>query len=144
MVAVRRSSLNLLSIGVGVLFTCAIFYTMHYNPRWDWTAPGVGKLPREIVEAFLDESYGKGRGADAVHDYFSPKTIDNVADAQERRNGVPMPDTILRIVAQGQEVVVFHRIGAARGEPAADVIDDFVTADGRIMRRERYPTRFTR
>ena len=56
MITASRRSLKLLSIGIGLLFTGAVYYTMHYNPRWDWTAPGVGKLPRDIVAEFMEQA----------------------------------------------------------------------------------------
>ncbi|MCW3837006.1 hypothetical protein ACFQ1E_13400 [Sphingomonas canadensis] len=142
MVTVKRSSLRLVSIALGLVFTAAVYCTMHYGFPWDWKAPGTGKLPREIVAGFMAQAYDRGRGAQAVRDYFVPGAADDAPGAQDRRDGVPIPHEIRSVVAQGTTVVVFHRIAAARGEAAADVIDLFVTVNGRIIRRERYPTRF--
>ena len=124
MITVRRTHLNLLKIALGLMFTAGIYYSMHYRIPWDWEAPGIGKLPTEIVRGFMAEAYGKGAGAKASRDYF-------------------LPHEVRKIVAQGMNVVVFHRIGPARGEPAADIIDVFETRNGRIVRRDRFPTRFT-
>ena len=143
MITVRRTHLNLLKIALGLMFTAGIYYSMHYRIPWDWEAPGIGKLPTEIVRGFMAEAYGKGAGAKASRDYFSPKAVDNAPQAQDRRDGSPMPHEVRKIVAQGMNVVVFHRIGPARGEPAADIIDVFETRNGRIVRRDRFPTRFT-
>ena len=142
MITVRRSSLKLLSIGIGLLFTATVYYTMHYNPRWDWSAPGIGKLPRQIVSEYMDEAYTKGRGGAAHRNYFAKDAVDNVPAAQGRRDGAPVPHDVRDVIAQGMVVAVVHRIAPARGEPAMDVIDVFRIKDGRIVRRDRYPTQF--
>lgn len=142
MISVRRSTLRLWSIGIGLLFVAAVYYSMHYRLPWDWNAPGNGKLPQDIVGSFLHEAYDEGRGAAAVRDYFAPTAIDLAPDAADRRDGAPIAHQIRATVAQGLTVVVFHRIAPARGEPGLDAIDVFHTKDGRILRRERYPTSF--
>lgn len=144
MITVSRASVRLVSIGIGLLFTAAVYHTMHNSPRWDWTAPGVGKLPVEIVSSFMREAYDAGRGQTASRDYFSPGAQDNAPGAQDRQDGSPVAHEIRSIIAQGMTVVVLHRIAPARGEPQADVIDIFHMKDGRIHRRDRYPTRFDR
>ncbi|OYW47966.1 MAG: hypothetical protein B7Y36_08530 [Novosphingobium sp. 28-62-57] len=142
MVTVSRNSLKLLSIGIGLLFTAAVYYTMHYNPRWDWSAPGVGKLPRDIIAQFMDQAYDKGQGGTAQQSYFAKDAMDNAPAADDRRDGAPVPHEIRDVIAQGMTVAVIHRIGPARGNPQLDVIDVFRIKDGRIVRRDRYPTRF--
>lgn len=142
MITASRTSLRLLSIAIGLAFTGAVYHTMHYNPRWDWTAPGVGELPRDVVREFMDKAYRQGRGGTAAQGYFAKDAVDNAADAQDRRDGAPVPDTVRQIVAQGMTVAVFHRIGPARGEAGQDVIDVFQVKDGRFIRRDRYPTTF--
>lgn len=142
MIIVRRASLRLISIAIGLLFAAAIYHTMRDNPRWDWSAPGVGKLPQDVVRNFMHEAYDMGRGGSAARDYFSAEAPDNAPDAQDRRDGSPMAHEVRSIVAQGMTVVVVHRVKPARGEPQADVIDIFHMKDGRIDRRDRYPTRF--
>jgi hypothetical protein len=142
MITASRRSLKLLSIGIGLLFTGAVYYTMHYNPRWDWTAPGVGKLPRDIVAEFMDQAYAQGRGGTAQHSYFAKDAVDSAPAGQDVRDGAPVPDAVRQMIAQGMTVAVIHRIGPARGEQGMDVIDVFAIKDGRIARRDRYPTRF--
>lgn len=144
MLTVHRASLRLVSIAIGLLFAAAIYHTMHTNPRWDWSAPGVGRLPRDVVRDFMHEAYELGRGGSASRGYFSAKASDNAPDAQDRRDGSPMVHEVRSIVAQGMTVAVVHRIAPSRGEPQADVIDIFHIKDGRIDRRDRYPTRFDR
>lgn len=144
MITASRRGLNWLSIGIGLLFAAAIYYTMHYNPRWDWTAPGIGKLPRQIVGEFMDEAYAKGRGGAAHQSYFAKGAVDNAPTAQDRRDGAPVPHDVREVVAQGMTVAVTHRIAPARGEAAKDVIDVFRIKDGRIVRRDRYLTKFAR
>jgi hypothetical protein len=139
MITASRSSLKLLSIGIGLLFTVAVYYTMHYNPRWDWTAPGVGKLPQQIVREFMDETYAKGQGAAAYRTYFGKDAADNVAAPQDR---TPVSHDVREIIAQGMTVAVVHRMMPAHGEPAVDAIDVFQIKDGRIIRRDRYLTKF--
>lgn len=142
MVTASRNSLKLFSIAIGLLFTGAIYYTMHYNPRWDWTAPGVGKLPQEIVRDFMREAYDQGKGGAAQVRYFARDAADNASGAQDRRDGDPMPHEIRNVIAQGMTVAVVHRVAAGRGEPAADVIDVFRIKNGRIAQRDRYLTSF--
>lgn len=142
MLRVNRSTLRILSVAVGVLFTAAIYYSMHYRIPWDWESPGVGRLPVEVVNSFLDEAYKRGRGADAVRDYFAPDLVPASVAPHERANAEPIPHELREVVAQGLVVVAFQRIGAARGEPAIDAIDVFEVRDGRIVRRERHRTEF--
>ncbi|WP_374595140.1 hypothetical protein [Sphingosinicella sp.] len=139
MITASRSSLKLLSIGIGLLFTVAVYYTMHYNPRWDWTAPGVGKLPQQIVRDFMDETYARGQGAAAHGSYFAKDAVDNVAAPQDR---APVAHEVREIIAQGMTVAVVHRMMPVHGEPAVDAIDVFQIKDGRIIRRDRYLTTF--
>ena len=139
---VTRTSLKLLSIVIGLLFTAAVYQTMHNNPRWDWTAPGVGKLPREIVTDYMKLAYDQGQGGAAAKGYFAKDAKDNAADAQDRVDGAPIPHEVRSIIGQGMTVVVVHRIGPARGQAAMDVIDQFEIKDGRIARRDRFVTRF--
>lgn len=139
---VSRISLKLLSIVIGLLFTAAVYQTMHNNPRWDWTAPGVGKLPREIVTDYMKLAYDQGQGGAAAKGYFSKDAKDNAVDAQDRVDGAPIPHEVRSVIGQGMTVVVVHRIGPARGQAAMDVIDQFEIKDGRIARRDRFVTRF--
>lgn len=142
MITASRASLKALSIGIGLLFTGAVYTTMHNNPRWDWTAPGVGKLPRDIVAEFMDRAYAQGQGGTAQLSYFAKDAVDTAPTAQDRRDGAPIPHQVRQVIAQGMTVAVIHRIAPARGEPGQDVIDVFTIKDGRIARRERYSTRF--
>lgn len=137
-----RTSLKLLSIVIGLLFTAAVYQAMHNNPRWDWTAPGVGKLPREVVNDYMQQAYAQGQSGNASNFYFAKDAKDNAQAALERIDGAPIPHEVVSIIGQGMTVVVFHRIGPARGEPQMDVIDQFEIKDGRIARRDRYVTRF--
>ena len=142
MIRVNRASLKLLSIAIGLLFTAAVYHTMHNNPRWDWTAPGIGKLPQEVVRGFLHEAYAKGRGGTAAKGYFATDAKDNASTAQDRRDGPPIQHDVRSIIAQGMNVAVVHRIAPARGEPQSDVIDIFRIKEGRIIQRDRYLTSF--
>jgi len=139
---VSRTSLKLLSIVIGLLFTAAVYQVMHNNPRWDWTAPGVGKLPREIVADYMKLAYDQGQGGTAAKGYFAKDAKDNAPDAQDRVDGAQIPHEVRSIIGQGMTVVVIHRIAAARGQAAMDVIDQFEIKDGRIARRDRFVTRF--
>ncbi|ODP37290.1 hypothetical protein [Sphingomonas turrisvirgatae] len=138
MITVRRSTLKLLSIALGIAFTAGIYNSMHNGMGWDWKAPGTGKLPREIVRGFMAQAYDRGDGAGASRDYFASDAADNVPLASDRRSGAPVAHQVRRVIGEGLTVVVFHRIGAARGEPARDVVDIFDTRNGRIVKRERH------
>lgn len=142
MITISRHSLYLLTIAIGLFLTVAVYYTMHTNPRWDWTAPGVGKLPRDMISEFMEQAYNMGQGGIAQQGYFSKDALDNAPNAEDRRNGEPISHEVLEVVAQGMTVIVFHRVGPARGEAARDLIDVFRIKDGRIVRRDRYPTKF--
>lgn len=142
MIEVSRIRLRILSIAIGLLFTAVVYQAMHDNPRWDWTARGIGKLPREVVGDFMQQAYAKGRGGSAALDYFTTGAEDNAQNAQDRRDGNPIPHDVRSVIGQGMTVIVFHRIGPARGEPQLDVIDRFEVKDGRIARRDRFVTRF--
>lgn len=142
MITVTRTSLRLLSLAIGLAFTAAVYVTMHNNPRWDWSAPGVGLLPREIVTRFMDQSYRAGQAGTARAAYFAKDARDLADDPRDLADGAPVPDVVREVVGQGMTVVVIHQLGAARGLPARDVIDVFHIKDGRIASRDRYPTRF--
>lgn len=142
MITVSRASLRLLSIAIGLLFTATVYYTMHYNPRWDWTARGIGQLPRDIVHGFMAQAYAEGQGGAAHRTWFAPNAADYAADASDQQDGAPIGDEIRQIVAQGMTVAVIHRIAPARGGAGQDVIDVFEIKEGRIARRDRYPTTF--
>lgn len=142
MFTVKRSNLKLLSVAVGLLFTAGIYYSMHYRIPWEWNAPGIGKLPREIVSGYLTEAYDRGQASRAVRDYFSPDIVDNVPRAQDPGDGDPIPHQIRMIVGQGATVVVLHRLGPSPRQPLTDAIDIFETKNGRIVRRDRYLTSF--
>ena len=142
MIRVSRAGLKLASIVIGILFIAAVFQTMHNNPRWDWSAPGVGKLPREVIVDFMQQAYLEGRGGAAAKDYFAANAKDNAPSAIDRQDGDPIPHQVRSITGQGMIIIVIHRISPARGEPQSDVIDRFEIKDGRIAVRERFVTRF--
>jgi len=142
MIRVSRAGLKLASIVTGILFTAAVFQTMHNNSRWDWSAPGVGKLPREVIADFMQQAYLEGHGGAAAKDYFAVNAKDNVPEAIDRQDGDPIPHQVRSITGQGMTVIVIHRIRPTRGEPHSDVIDRFEVKDGRIAVRERFVTRF--
>ena len=107
------------------------------------SAKGQAPLPRDIVAQFMDQAYAKGQGGTAQRSYFAKDASDNAPAAEDRRDGAPVPHELREVIAQGMTVTVIHRIGPARGNPEMDVIDVFKIKDGRIVRRDRYPTRFT-
>lgn len=139
---VTEKRLRLLSVFIGLLFTAAIYQKMHNNPRWDWTAPGIGKLPRDVVQDFMHLAYSRGQGGKASKAYFAKDASDNAIGPQDRVNGAPLQHDVRAVIAQGMTVVVVHRIGPARGAPSMDAVDQFEIKNGRIARRYRYVTDF--
>jgi hypothetical protein len=142
MMTIKRSTLRLLSVVVGLLFVAGIYYTMHFRMGWDWNAPGLGRLPQEVVQAYLKEAYDEGKGAQAVRDFVAPAIAEDSTPPQERADGPAIPRHVRATLAQGLNVVVFQSLAPARSLPAADVIDVFEVRDGRIVHRERYQTSF--
>jgi hypothetical protein len=142
MIRARRSTVRILSICLGFAFIAGFYYFFHHRLAWDWDAPGTGKLPQEIVAGFLAETHEQGRGAAAMQGYFAPDAVDTAPAGPNQEDGAPMPHEVRSVIAQGQTVVVIHRIAAARGQPSQDVIDVFETRRGRIVRRDRFYTQF--
>jgi len=140
MLSVRSSQLYAVSIGLGVLFIGWIVYSMHFNIRWDWEAPGTGLLPQEVVEGYLDAAYDAGQGNTARAQYFAPEIEAASVPLLEAEDGAPIGREVHKIVAQGLNIVVFQSIDAARGEGAQDVVDLFEINRGRIAGRTRYVT----
>ena len=144
MITVKRSTLRRLSVLVGLLFVAGIYYTMHFRMGWDWSSPGLGRLPREVVQVYLTEAYDEGKGAEAVRDFVAPGVARDATPPQERVDGPAIARHVRATLAQGLRVVVFQSVAPARGQPGADVIDVFLVRDGRIVHRERYETSFGR
>ncbi|MFS8979124.1 hypothetical protein PO002_32330 [Cupriavidus necator] len=129
------------SVCIGVLITLCFTYSLHFNPRWYGdNGPGVGKLPRVIVMDYMKLAYDKGQGAAAARAYFSPKVLDHNPGSIELRDGQPIRHEIRQVIGEGLVVAVYHRVEAARGEPAIDVLDVFKTGayTGRIAERKRF------
>ncbi|QYY29481.1 hypothetical protein K2O51_04615 [Cupriavidus pinatubonensis] len=129
------------SIGVGIAIALSFAYSLHFNPRWYGdNGPGVGKLPRTIVLDYMKQAYDTGRGAEAAKGYFSPKMVDHNPGSIELRDGEPIRHEIRQVIAEGLVVAVYHRVEAARGQPAVDVLDVFKTGayTGRIAERRRF------
>ncbi|WP_254601784.1 hypothetical protein [Cupriavidus taiwanensis] len=129
------------SVCVGILITLGFTYSLHFNPRWYGNnGPGVGKLPRVIVLDYMKLAYDKGQGAAAARAYFAPKVIDHHPGSIELRDGEPIRHEIRQVIAEGLVVAVYHRVEAARGQPAIDVLDVFRTGaySGRIAERQRF------
>ncbi|MGF6855497.1 hypothetical protein OKW29_004384 [Paraburkholderia sp. CI3] len=122
---------------LGVLFILQIAHQLHSDPRWHWHA-GTGKLPHEIVTEFMDEAYTKGKGVDAYKTYFAEKAVDNAPNTIDHQDGEPIPHTVKKLIVEGNDVAVFHKIEAARGQPAQDVVDVYeISGSGWIIRHDR-------
>ncbi|AKC72233.1 hypothetical protein MB84_08155 [Pandoraea oxalativorans] len=121
---------------LGIALTCWIAYDLHFNTKWDW-GPGAGKLPVEIVQGFMSEAYGDGRGVQAAKDYFTPDAKDRNPLSADRKDGPPIRHDTLGVVAQGLSVAVHHCISAAGDDPALNAVDIFRTKNGRIVERTR-------
>jgi hypothetical protein len=125
---------NWVGIVAGILLTAWIAYDL--NSRFDWSG-GAGQTPREYIADYLEQAYTKGQGAAAAREYFAPDAVDHLADAIDRQDGDPIPHRIDAIIADGLTVAVVHRIEAARGQPAQDVVDIYKSARGKITERRR-------
>lgn len=135
---IKRKTFNLLSVLVGLACTAGVWHHMATNPRWAGdTGPGVGKLPRQIVQGYLTMAYDEGKGEEAARLYMEQRTIDHNPEASDRKDGPPLKHTIKRVVAEGLNVVVWHCVEAGRGEPAQEVVDIFRTRGGRVVERIR-------
>lgn len=135
---IKKTTFNALAVVAGIVFTGLIWHHMATNPRWEGDkGPGVGKLPRQIVNGFITKAYDEGKGAEAVELYMEKRTVDHAPDALDRQNGEPLKRVVHRIVAEGLNVVIWHCIEPARGEPATEVVDFFKTRGGRIIERHR-------
>jgi len=131
----------IVSICVGILITLSFTYSLHFNPRWYGNnGPGLGKLPRVIVLNYMKQAYDEGKGGEAARGYFSPKIVDHNPGSIELRDGPPIRHEIKQVIAEGLVVAVYHRVDAARGEPAIEVLDVFKTGayTGRIAERQRF------
>jgi len=129
------------SVSVGILIALSFTYSLHFNPRWYGDkGPGVGKLPRVIVLDYMKQAYDAGQGVAAARDYFSPKMVDHNQGSIELLDGPPIRHEIKQVIAEGLVVAVYHRVEAARGKTAIDVLDVFKTGayTGRIAERQRF------
>lgn len=111
------------SAAVGLLL-CGLV-TWQLRPLGGEFTVSSGKTGREVVAAYLAMAYDEGRGADAARLYFAPDVQDFATDAADRTNGTAINHQIFSIIADGMTVAVHHRIEAARGAQAMEVVDIF-------------------
>lgn len=129
--------LNIISIVAGLLLTGYVAQNLHFNPRWYGDdGPGVGKLPREVVAAYMDKAYRQGQVSEASKLYFTPKTIDATPTAAYRNHSAALKTTVRQVVAEGLNVVVHHCVEATGDQPSREVVDMFRTWNGRIVWRK--------
>lgn len=125
---------SLVSLAVAAAMMGVIAWNLTRDVEWN---AGAGKVPHLVIKDYLALAYDQGRGAEATKLYFKPDTRDDVPDAIDRQDGAPIPHEVHSIVAEGQNVVVSHRIGAARGQPAMEAVDRYLVKGGRILERHR-------
>lgn len=134
---IKKKTFNMIAVLVGLGLTAAVTHHMASNPRWAGdNGPGVGKLPREIVQGFMQTTYQEGQAALAIAQYMTPKTIDQGVPAAQREDGLRAQQHIQRLLAEGLQVSVWQCLDFANGE-SEEVVDFFKTRDGRIQERVR-------
>ena len=134
---IKKTTFNTIAVLVGLGLTTAVAHDMATNPRWAGdNGPGVGKLPRGIVQGFMQTSYQDGRAALAIAQYMTPKTVDQGVPHAQKQDGQPVQQHIKRLVAEGLQVTVWHCLDFADGS-SQEVVDFFKTRDGRIQERVR-------
>ncbi|HBW63395.1 MAG TPA: hypothetical protein DEF75_13585 [Comamonas kerstersii] len=134
---IKKKTFNLISVLVGLGLTAAVAHDMATNPRWAGdNGPGVGKLPRDIVQGFMQTSYQDGQAALAIEQYMTPKTVDQGVPEAQKQNGQPVQQQIRRLLAEGLQVTVWHCLDLADGS-SQEVVDFFATRNGRIQERVR-------
>lgn len=111
---------RILSVALGLAFCGLIGWEQSLIAKF---SPSSGLTARGLVKAYYKAAYDEGRGKDAAAAYFAPDMVDHAAGAIDRENGPPIPHRIEKIIADGMTVAVYHRIDAARGAPAMDVVD---------------------
>lgn len=134
---ISQKAFDIFSVLFGLVLTAAITHHMASNPRWAGdNGPGVGKLPREIVQGFLHTSYAEGQAAQAIALYMTAKTKDQGVPEAQRQNGLPAQQHVQRLIAEGLQVVVWQCLDFGDGNRES-VVDFFKTRDGRIQERVR-------
>lgn len=134
---IPQKAFDIFTVVFGLALTAAITHHMASNPRWAGdNGPGVGKLPREIVQGFMQTSYEAGKGGEAIALYMTAKTKDKGVPEAQRQDGLVAQQHIQRFVAEGLQVAVWHCLDFQDGR-SENVVDFFKTRDGRIQERER-------
>lgn len=134
---ISQKAFDIFSVIFGLVLTAAVTYHMASNPRWAGdNGPGVGKLPREIVQGFMHTSYAEGKAAEATALYMTAKTKDQGVPEAQRQDGLQAQQHVQRLLAEGLQVVVWHCLDFADGS-SETAVDYFKTRDGRIQERVR-------
>jgi hypothetical protein len=108
----------------GVLVTFWVFFDIH--PKTP-LPPGAGKIPAVIVREFLAMAYGQGQPTQAEKLYFSQDAIRHRTALPLARDGQPLSDQILKVVEQGHEVAVYHRVSDPQRSQPLEAVDFFET-----------------
>lgn len=134
---IPQKAFDIFTVVLGLALTAAITHHMASNPRWAGdNGPGVGKLPREIVQGFMQTSYEGGKAGEAIALYMTAKTNDQGVPEAQRQDGLVAQQHIQRFVAEGLQVAVWHCLDFADGS-SESIVDFFKTRDGRIQERQR-------
>lgn len=113
---------KILSVALGLAFCLLIAWEQSLMADF---SPSSGLTARGVADKYFKLAYDQGRGKDAAAAYFAPDMVDHAEGAIDRENGAPIPHKIEKIIADGMTVAVYHRIEAARGAPAMEVVDIF-------------------
>ncbi|AZY48173.1 hypothetical protein [Bordetella avium] len=126
--------MRILSLLGGIALIAWIAHGLHTNPRWTW-APGEGELPRDVVAKYMDLAYKQGNTDKAAELFFSPKIKDTVAATDVLPAKGAFEPKLVRVVAEGLNVVVQYR--AALDGADTEFVEIFQIQNGRIASRER-------
>ena len=131
---IKTKTFNTISVIFGLFLVIAVAHNMATNPRWAGdNGPGVGKLPRQIVKAFLEHTYDKGKADEAMKLYMTPKTVNLVKDTYAHNDGTPTPRIVRRVAGDGLNVIVWQCFDDAVNGQSVEVVDFFRTTNGRVV-----------
>ena len=108
----------------GVLLTVWVYFRMHPSGP---LPPGAGQTPAVIVRGYMQLAWNQGRRAEADRLYCSKELAASAMTDALPRDGQPLEDTIVELVAQGHKVAVHHQFRESPGAAPRDAVEFFET-----------------